>query len=389
MLLNKMTIHLDLFSDSFRAEAHIECPCHTKKHLSFLLNRELEISSVTGNGALQFAAVEEKALPFRSPAKVVRITSGKPIRDVHIVYCGAVQFDRKKQKNWNNIITEDIASLSWYSVWYPQNLSVHVLKNRVFVHNAHEWVVLKANYDEGGDTWEYGGHGFDPYNIIAYRKSKLHLLSNQSLNLYTVEDKALQTAQNATAIYANILEYYNGGLFRRKKITPLDIACISPAIQGFGGYRRKGLMWCTALDDDPIKMEWLLAHETAHIWCSGAKADSWEDWLNETTAEWSVLLYAIRAKKQALFDAVYAPKAAAFSSLPPIRTPDKSRPSGVHEKGCVLFYRAYQASDFETMERVVRCFSELGVKTTQAFLLHLKLKGLTKIAYILEQGLSA
>lgn len=37
-----------------------------------------------------------------------------------------------------------------------------------------------------------------------------------------------------------------------------------------------------------------------------------------------------------------------------------------HDRGCVLFYKVDQNSDFETMERVVRCFSELGVKATQA-----------------------
>lgn len=58
-----------------------------------------------------------------------------------------------------------------------------------------------------------------------------------------------------------------------------------------------------------------------------------------------------------------------------------------HDRGCVLFYKVDQNSDFETMERVVRCFSELGVKATQAFLFCLRLKGPDKAVDIIEQGL--
>ncbi len=46
------------------------------------------------------------------------------------------------------------------------------------------------------------------------------------------------------------------------------------------------------------------AHELAHEWCSGANCVSWEDWLNETTAEWSMLLYCLDRGKTDIFDAM-------------------------------------------------------------------------------------
>lgn len=61
---------------------------------------------------------------------------------------------------------------------------------------------------------------------------------------------------------------------------------------------------------------------------------------------------------------------------------------GVHDKGSVLFYKFYQESDLETMEKTVRCFSQLIVKNTRNFLRRLRLIGLAKVADLIERGLT-
>ena len=166
------------------------------------------------------------------------------------------------------------------------------------------------------------------------------------------------------AIYKDIIDYFNGNLFNRIEIPILDIACASPAITVGGGYRRKDFMWCPVLGNNIHEITRLFAHETAHIWCTGANSGSWEDWLNETAAEWAVLLFALQKKDNELFDFIMKPKLGKFESLPPIKTIDNSRPEGVHDKGTVLFYEMYSLYGLDAIRKTIRLFTDLSDKTT-------------------------
>lgn len=388
-MINAMTISLSLLNNRFEAIAHIKCPCNQKKKLSFCINNDFHISKIEGNVPLTFCKTDETPLPFRSLSQRIEITGQKPIKEVHIHYTGNVQIDEKNKKNFNNIITPDVVSMNWYSVWYPQELSVRLLKNSVVMQNGRPWFVLKADYDAEKDTWTYGKGRFDPYNIAAYKKDLLRTVSQDNIKIYTVDQPSALLAEKAMAIYKEIVQYYNGNLFRKKKIPLVDVPCFFPAITTpETAYQRRGLMWCANMGNNVTEIARLFAHETAHLWCNGAKTNSWEDWLNETTAEWAALLFAIKTNDQALFDIILQPKLRNDSALPNIQSPDGTRPAGVHEKGTVLFYKAYLASDFETMEKAVRIFTELTIKNTNHYLKNLRQKGLTEIADLIEQGLT-
>mgnify|MGYP000812131833 FL=1 len=243
-----------------------------------------------------------------------------------------MQFDPAQRKNWNNIITEDIVSMNWYSIWYPQELSVRLSHGKIIVLHGQHWVVVKAACNRENGTWEYGSNGVDPYNIVAYRKEKLQVISNRYMNIYTVDSSIAAIAQTAQRAYHQVMEYYNGNLFRKKKLPVLDVTCIAPAISiPEAAYQRKGLMWCSSIGSNEIEAARLLAHETAHNWCRGADCNSWEDWLNETTAEWSVLLFALRTHQKALFDAVLIPS---WSVTAPCRR--FGPPMGRARKACMI-----------------------------------------------------
>lgn len=126
-----MKIYLELYNDGFKAVASIKCPYNTKKQITFCLNNDLKISSISANTPVSFRKTGETSLTFRSLSQSIEITGEKPIKEFQISYSGAVQFNAEKQKNYNNIITEDIVSLSWYSVWYPQELPFVILCNSV------------------------------------------------------------------------------------------------------------------------------------------------------------------------------------------------------------------------------------------------------------------
>ena len=360
----------------------------TEKSFSFLLNNELHISEIVCNGKnVDFKKVSEEKPEFRSLSQKIFFHSEENITDILIKYFGSVAFSFEKRTCWHNIITKDIKSLSWYSVWYPQETSITINHDNVIIEDGKDYFLVKGVYDESQNIWKYGDRGYDPYNIMAYRKEALKTISSPNMNIYFVDDSIKAHAEKLEYVYRDILDFYNGDLFYQKVIPTLDVACASPAITVGGGYRRKDFMWCTTLGNNDLETAWLLAHETAHIWCSGANCNSWEDWLNETTAEWASLLFAFCKNNISLFNYILKPKLEKYKFLPVIKTPDGSRPEGVHEKGTILFYKVYKTFGVEAVRSVVRAFADLEHRNTASLLQKLYQDHQDEIADFIKNGI--
>ena len=386
MSQNAMTITVKFQNNEFFASASINCPNNTERELSFVLNNDLTITSIFGEN-IRYQKVGVISPPFRSLSQVIKVTGNEPIQNITIAYCGSVQFDMEKRKNWYNIVTDDFVSLSFYSAWYPQEMSIDISIDKVIIEDGQRWFVVKGIYNNKNSTWEYGNQGFDPYNIVAYNRAIMKKISSEYMNIYFLDDSIALQAEKANEIYNDIINFYNGDLFQKVNISTLDIACACPFITVGGGYRRKDFMWCTSLGNNEAEISWLFAHETAHIWCTGADTRSWEDWLNETTAEWASLLFALKNNDTNLFHYILQPKIERSTTLPPIKTPDGARPDGVHDKGTVLFYKIYKDIGFDSMKKVIRCFTDLENKNTYEYLNALRKNGFSHVADVIKENL--
>ena len=386
---NELTIRLTLRPAGFSACAHLLCPENRAHQFSFILNSDLTIRSLRADVPVQWQCTDGEKPVFRSPAQRVTVTGEGPITELWVEYEGSVQFDPVQIKNWANIVTPDFVSLSYYSVWYPQDFPFGIAQDRVLLADAPDWFVVKGRWDPSCSVWEYGGEGYDPFNIAAYRKEKLLVVSDEAMNIYFMDPAVRPQAEAARDVYRHITAYYNGRLFPQRRLDVLDVPCAWPAIREGGGYRRRDLMWSVSPGEPGPGLTHFLAHETAHIWCTGAPAETWEDWLNETTAEWSVLCLALGAGDRELFDYTLGRHLPRAASLPPIRTRDGSRPEGVHSKGTALFYRVFEQCGAGVMEKLVRTFATLpdADKNTASYLAALRRGGLAAAADLIEQGL--
>lgn len=75
------------------------------------------------------------------------------------------------------------------------------------------------------------------------------------------------------------------------------------------------------------------------------------------------------------------------TTLPPIKTPDGARPDGVHDKGTVLFYKIYKDIGFDSMKKVIRCFTDLENKNTYEYLNALRKNGFSHVADVIKENL--
>ncbi|MGL4337107.1 MAG: hypothetical protein ACRCST_09470, partial [Turicibacter sp.] len=361
---NKMDIKLNFNENKVVVVCEIKLD-KTLNSLDFVLNRNLTITSMSSNERnLEWKITKTYVPMFRVESHQVNISDSLGFNQLLIKYEGTIN-------GWCNFIEENAKALSFYSVWYPQELPEEILDCKVTIENAKNYHVIKGDYDETTESWFYENKKYDPGNIIAFKKGHFHQVNCDELTIYYSnpdEEKAVKYIQHN---YQEVMAYYKDHLFKSKGINKLDIVSLSLNEEGQGAYFREELIvFSNFLDSNSTEEElalyfgWLMAHELAHHWCEGADIDSWEDWLNETTAEWSAILYSLHAKNSKLFDYIITPKLDEYLELPEIKTQDETRPYGVHSKGTALFYFLYKKYGVETIEKLVTIFVNLENKST-------------------------
>lgn len=376
--MSEMKIALRFEGEKLLAEAEISFDENVSE-LSFILNGGLEISGISCGEKQVPIAVEAEYEPlFCAAVKKYSVKCGGGFGAVKICYGGKIS-------GWHNIITDNIIELNRYGVWLPCELS-KAADISAEISGCGEYFLVKGEFD--GKLWRYSADEWD-MNVILYRKSALQTVSGKNISIYFADASITEAAEFSKNIFEDVLDYYTKELFRREyRGGHTEMACLYPALTSGGAYKRDGLIVCITPGTDEKEAITVNAHEMAHIWCTGADVGSWEDWLNETAAEWSMLLYCLDRNKTEIFDAMIAEHLAKAPDLPPIKTADGSRPEGVHTKGTVLFYELYKAFGAGTVKSVIRLFVDLDVKTTERLLEAMKALGLNEAAELIEKNLS-
>jgi aminopeptidase N len=107
-----------------------------------------------------------------------------------------------------------------------------------------------------------------------------------------------------------------------------------------GGYSRKNF-FCLRTKNFSLYTEKGIAHEIAHFWWHNAPADTWEDWLNEAFAEYSMLVYIRERKGNETFRKIVEEYKSKTKDLPPVWGIGRNSPeaySVLYEKGSLLLY---------------------------------------------------
>lgn len=375
--MSKMNIALRFEGEKLFAEAEISLDKNLSE-FNFILNSGLEISGVSCDEKSAEPTIEAVYEPlFCAEVKKYSIKCGSDFGRVKICYGGRIS-------GWHNVITDDIIELNRYGVWLPCETSCEA-KSFLTVSGCGDHFLVKGEFD--GSLWQYSADEWD-MNIILYRKSVMKAVVGKNISIYFADNSLAEAAEFSKNIFDDVLDYYTTELFRREYCGGhTEMACLYPAMTSGGAYKRYGLIVCITPGTDEKEAVTVNAHEMAHTWCNGADVGSWEDWLNETTAEWSMLLYCLDRNKTDIFDAMIAEHRSKAPDLPPIKTADGSRPEGVHTKGTAVFYELYKTFGAETVKSIIRLFVDIDVKTTENLLDKMNALGLTEAADMLEKGI--
>ena len=137
-----------------------------------------------------------------------------------------------------------------------------------------------------------------------------------------------------------------------------DICLIESRRKIGGGYARTGGVVLSDLDPEDfykniIGYEKYFAHEFAHLWWHTANVNTWEDWINESFAEYSALMIIRKKHGQEVFDGIIERKKKAIDDTPPIWDFDRmGEDHGIvhqvlYNKGPVLLYELEENIGYE------------------------------------------
>lgn len=267
----------------------------------FFLHNQFTIRSITGRRVTgyNFHAVTEKMAPYAPQAGMLDVYFDPPLRKNETTL---ISFDYDGQiTDWPaesaNQITTDWAELGMYLPWYPMqwDSAPSDLTFTLKVYCPPDFSAASygpAIHADGGYSFEWG-HVTSDIVVAVGRGMRALTFESDTNRVYVASGSFGEIA--AARLGEDLLwtlERYSGWFGRTR---PADFTLIeSPRSLG-GGYARRGMMVLGGLHErDYLEQREAylryLAHEVAHAWWWEAPTDTWEDWLNESFAEYSALL---------------------------------------------------------------------------------------------------
>ncbi len=307
-------LHYDLALDldprtgriAVRGSAAYRAPMARLERARFYLHRQLVIERITGARVLgyQFNDLSAPALPFSPQAEALDVYFDPPLSKdettlIMFEYSGVIT-------DWSpeaaNRIDQDWAELGLYMPWFPYQYSGEpsglTFTLKVRVPDDYKVASLGRHSLENGFWFYNWPHPTTDIVVAAGPALTTHSYTSapNQVFLHTTtfgEEAAARLGEDMLWT----MERFSGWFGPTR---PGDFTLIeSPRVLG-GGYARRGIVVLAGInerdyiDQHPAYLRYL-AHEAAHAWWWEAPTHSWEDWLNESFAEYSALL-AVRER---------------------------------------------------------------------------------------------
>jgi len=310
--------------------------------------------------AYSFEPFEESPLP--QPVVKIVVENDAP-GNLTVRYRGALsgvfRYDRP-----------DVLHFSFYNAWHPFLFDAET-DCRMAVHADNAWKAACGTYDAGDSVWHIPGIELAPQimdcNVLMIKKDAYGFLEGDRVAVF-FEREHREMAERVFSFFTGIHQYYVA-LYGVDRIGKTTIAYL-PEEDEWGGdaYTRSGLIVFGHGPEDSPEQRHTFAHEMGHAYGKGADAFSWEDWLNETVAEWSALLYESNYEPE-LFEAqIRRHELSCKGKGLSLRPMGDMRPDEVHSVGTLIWYEIYRTYGGGAIAALLRVYDGLPNKNTDALL---------------------
>ena len=262
---------------------------------------------------------------------------------------------------WMSSMEKDWVQLGYYMAWFPINSNSRDFTASVSVSINKGYKVSGSGIVERkGDKWEmtqpWGGFDLQIVASPILKSKKMTIDSRTFEIVYT--DFADADADSALVACSEALQFYTR-LFKTNPSNDYMKFLVVPR-RGGGISRKNFIAFATKRFNEHFKTA--IGHEMGHFWWNKAPTFSWEDWLNEGFAEFSMLWYVKCHFDKHVFDCYLEACRENARHACPIYEVDRDAPEAydaLYNKGALLLYDLEQdvgeTRFFEFMQEVAEC----------------------------------
>ena len=366
-----LMVEIEVESGKLIVSSTIDADFEDKDSMVFVLWRSTAIQSISSdNKSLQYT------FDTASPSPVPFIPGGSPLvifkpdgktggRNITFNYV----CDMSGLSGWAKAFSDEWIELNLYSGWFPVCWDSRNFTARINLVIEDDYLVTGS----GLVDWQKGEWVINqPWKsgdivLIASKNLKTRRFFEDDMNIEVVYSSLTNEEADSVLIECKFISELYQSFFGKADSTYLKFVIIP---YGLGGYGRVNFATLrTDRFNDYTRRG--IAHEMAHFWWSNANAASWEDWLNEAFAEYSMLMYVRdRLGNEAFKNWIEKYRENAHDT-PPIWGIDRNSPEAytvLYEKGALLLYELELRLGQYNFMSFLRLTLENEVKTTAEML---------------------
>jgi hypothetical protein len=298
-----------------------------------------------------------------------------------------------KWPSWSaNVIDSDWIEMGLYFPWYPSFYGSYTYRVAVDIDPAYNVFAIgdaieKDNKRIFETKYPVGDFVVCASKDLTVRETELLDHSFKIVNC-TLSDETVDTIQSDIQHFYQFYSKWFGD-------AELEDMCLvlSKRNKG-GGYSRKGGIFLGGVSDssflnDRTDFIRYVGHEIAHFWWYGAESN-WEDWLNESFAEYSAMMVIRELRSEEEFNAMLNAKKSKSNQSPPVWELPRNSSSAelvLYSKGAVLLNELEEKIGNENFLKLCKARISKNIKNTSDFLDLLKDSEGQEIADWFEQSL--
>ena len=348
------------------------------RYLEFYLHKGMKIRTVNGNVPLNYKFDVDHPFSFTPESRILSIELKRPLEEnelLHLTFeyegdIGLTTFEV-------NRITPSWVELGLYSPWFPwqPDLGQFSYDIRLQIDPSYEVVGLGKvdRFDKGSWHISQSQPSMDMIIMASNRFQRQRAVVEGLTVELSYVDEADWIAKDILEKAVETLRCYTGwfGPICSNEVKII----IAPRSEG-GGYARTAFVVVAHIEAESYneyKVRYLMniAHECAHLWWANAPVNSWEDWLNESFAEYSALMAVRELFGTESFQNIIAEKHKRSEGMPPIKgikRDDEKAFTVLYDKGCLVLYGLEQMVGKETFLKLLKQTTTQKVSSTEEFL---------------------
>lgn len=385
-----LKVYLDLTNTFLSVAGNIKYshsgePC---RDICFYLHQDFEMLTLSGEDVDSYNFDKNGSpLSFLVHSRPVHIHLKRVIQPGEKVlfnfeYEGCLHFD---QNQVIGRIGMDYTELAIYAPWFLLTPTMDRGTFQVDVRTKPYGIPLVGGegISESNEGWriEQSSPALDCCLILSPFFEK-HCITSESNGICVqtvyVDEKDAGNANYLAGVSKEISDCLTA-LFGPSPVKSQTIALLPRTVGG--GYNRRGLVVLNRFEEESnLHVKYskgkeghfkYLAHELAHLWWGKASVISWEDWLNESLAEYASMLVCRSAFGDWWIDEKIKKYESSMAELPPIWNIDRHHEKAfdtLYIKGPVLLHRWSEAVGEDAFIGFLRAFLLSEETTTRIFL---------------------